>query len=108
VNILAAGLLYRQYGVDSMTMHMQNRASVQIHQLKNINMHRIGVLLHYLVTGTVLGIISLLAVLMALCKSFTCRWRLTKPSRRQQVMVAIPALVAYRYFQRRVVDIIKV
>lgn len=31
-DILATGLLYRQYGLDSMTMHMQNRASVQIHQ----------------------------------------------------------------------------
>lgn len=38
-DILATGLLYRQYGLDSMTMHMQNRASVQVHQLeKNINM----------------------------------------------------------------------
>ena len=33
-DILATGLLYRQYGLDSMTMHMQNRASVQIHQLE--------------------------------------------------------------------------
>ena len=33
-DILATGLMYRQYGLDSMTMHMQNRASVQIHQLE--------------------------------------------------------------------------
>lgn len=36
-DILATGLLYRQYGLESMTMHMQNRASVQIHQLKRIS-----------------------------------------------------------------------
>lgn len=33
-DILATGLLYRQYGLESMTMHMQNRASVQVHQLE--------------------------------------------------------------------------
>ena len=60
-DILATGLLYRQYGLDSMTMHMQNRASVQIHQLeKNINMlGTIGAIAPLLgLLGTVLGIIS--------------------------------------------------
>ena len=59
-DILATGLLYRQYGLESMTMHMQNRASVQIHQLeKNINMlGTIGAIAPLLgLLGTVLGII---------------------------------------------------
>ena len=30
-DVLATGLMHRQYGLDSMTMHMENRASVQIH-----------------------------------------------------------------------------
>jgi biopolymer transport protein ExbB len=60
-DILATGLLYRQYGLESMTMHMQNRASVQVHQLeKNINMlGTIGAIAPLLgLLGTVLGIIS--------------------------------------------------
>ena len=38
-DILATGLLYRQYGLESMTMHMQNRASVQVHQLEKKHQH---------------------------------------------------------------------
>ena len=60
-DILATGLLYRQYGLESMTMDMQNRASVQIHALeKNINMlGTIGAIAPLLgLLGTVLGIIS--------------------------------------------------
>ena len=37
-DILATGIIYRRFGLNSMTMHMENRAGVQIHALeKNIN-----------------------------------------------------------------------
>lgn len=60
-DILASGLMNRQHGIDSMTMHMENRASIAIHQLeKHINMlGTIGAIAPLLgLLGTVLGIIS--------------------------------------------------
>ncbi|WP_201496905.1 MotA/TolQ/ExbB proton channel family protein [Psychrobacter arenosus] len=111
-DILATGLLYRQYGLESMTMHMQNRASVQIHQLeKNINMlGTIGAIAPLLgLLGTVLGIIaSFLAVTdgamqdPTLLAAGVSQALITTAA---GMFVAIPALVAYRYFQRRIVDI---
>lgn len=111
-DILATGLLYRQHGLDSMTMHMQNRASVQIHQLeKNINMlGTIGAIAPLLgLLGTVLGIIvSFLAVTdgsmqdPAMLAGGVSQALITTAG---GMFVAIPALVAYRYYQRRIVDI---
>ena len=111
-DILATGLMYRQYGLESMTMHMQNRASVQIHKLeKNINMlGTIGAIAPLLgLLGTVLGIIaSFLAVTEGAMQDPTLlaagvsQALITTAA---GMFVAIPALVAYRYFQRRIVDI---
>ncbi len=111
-DILATGLMYRQYGLDSMTMHMQNRASVQIHQLeKNINMlGTIGAIAPLLgLLGTVLGIISSFLAITdgamqdpTLLAAGVSQALITTAA---GMIVAIPALVAYRYFQRRVVDI---
>lgn len=111
-DVLATGLLYRQYGLDSMTMHMQNRASVQIHALeKNINMlGTIGAIAPLLgLLGTVLGIIvSFLAVTDGAMKDPTMlaggvsQALITTAG---GMFVAIPALMAYRYFQRRIVDV---
>lgn len=111
-DILATGLMYRQYGLESMTMHMQNRASVQIHALeKNINMlGTIGAITPLLgLLGTVLGIISsFLAITDGAMQDPTMlaagvsQALITTAG---GMFVAIPALVAYRFFQRRVVDI---
>ena len=111
-DILATGLLNRQYGLDSMTLHMQNRASVQVHQLeKNINMlGTIGAIAPLLgLLGTVLGIISSFLAITdgamqdpTLLAAGVSQALITTAA---GMIVAIPALVAYRYFQRRVVDI---
>ena len=111
-DILATGLLHRQYGLESMTMHMQNRASVQIHHLeKNINMlGTIGAIAPLLgLLGTVLGIISSFLAITdgamqdpTLLAAGVSQALITTAA---GMIVAIPSLVAYRYFQRRVVDI---
>lgn len=111
-DILATGLLYRGYGLDSMTMHMENRASVQIHQLeKNINMlGTIGAIAPLLgLLGTVLGIItSFLAITEGSMQDPTMlaagvsQALITTAG---GMVVAIPAVIAYRYFQRKIVDI---
>lgn len=111
-DILATGLLYRQYGLDSMTMHMQNRASVQVHRLeKNINMlGTIGAIAPLLgLLGTVLGIISSFLAITdgamqdpTLLAAGVSQALITTAA---GMVVAIPALVAYRYFQRRIVDV---
>lgn len=111
-DILATGLLYRQYGLESMTMHMQNRASVQVHQLeKNINMlGTIGAIAPLLgLLGTVLGIISSFLAITdgamqdpTLLAAGVSQALITTAA---GMIVAIPALVAYRYFQRRIIDI---
>ena len=111
-DILATGLLYRQYGLDSMTMHMQNRASVQIHALeKNINMlGTIGAITPLLgLLGTVLGIIS--SFLAVSGKAMQDPAMLAEGVSQALIttaggmFVAIPALVAYRFYPRRIVDI---
>lgn len=111
-DVLATGLMYRQYGLESMTMHMQNRASVQIHALeKNINMlGTIGAITPLLgLLGTVLGIISsFLAITDGAMQDPTMlaagvsQALITTAG---GMFVAIPALVVYRFFQRRIVDI---
>ncbi|WP_410471851.1 MotA/TolQ/ExbB proton channel family protein [Faucicola mancuniensis] len=111
-DILATGLLYRQHGIESMTMHMENRASVQIHKLeKNINMlGTIGAIAPLLgLLGTVLGIItSFLAVTdgsmqdPAMLAAGVSQALITTAG---GMFVAIPAVIAYRFFQRRIVDI---
>ncbi len=111
-DILATGLLYRRYGLESMTMHMQNRASVQIHQLeKNINMlGTIGAIAPLLgLLGTVLGIISSFLAITdgamqdpTLLAAGVSQALITTAA---GMIVAIPALVGYRYFQRRIIDI---
>ena len=93
-------------------MHMQNRASVQIHQLeKNINMlGTIGAIAPLLgLLGTVLGIISSFLAITdgamqdpALLAAGVSQALITTAA---GMIVAIPALVAYRYFQRRIIDI---
>ncbi len=111
-DVLATGLLYRQYGIESMTMHMENRASVQIHALeKNINMlGTIGAIAPLLgLLGTVLGIItSFLAITdgamqdPAMLAEGVSQALITTAA---GMIVAIPAVIAFRYFQRRIVDI---
>lgn len=111
-DVLATGLLYRNYGLDSMTMHMENRASVQIHDLeKNINMlGTIGAIAPLLgLLGTVLGIItSFLAITEGAMQDPTMlaagvsQALITTAG---GMVVAIPAVIAYRYFQRRIIDI---
>lgn len=111
-DILATGLLYRQYGLESMTMHMENRASVQVHQLeKNINMlGTIGAIAPLLgLLGTVLGIISSFLAITdgamqdpTLLAAGVSQALITTAA---GMIVAIPALIAYRYFQRRIIDI---
>lgn len=110
-DILGTGLLYRRFGAESMSMHMQNRASVQIaHLEKNINMlGTIGAISPLLgLLGTVLGIItSFLAVTDAMQDPTVLAAGVSQAliTTAGGMFVAIPALVAYRFFQRRIVDI---
>lgn len=111
-DILATGLLHRRYGIESMTLYMQNRASVQIHALeKHINLlGTIGAIAPLLgLLGTVVGIIS---SFLALTEGATQDPTMLAAGISQALIttaggmvVAIPAVIAYRYFQRRVVDI---
>lgn len=111
-DILATGLLNRRHGVSSMTLHMQNRASVQISRLeKNINMlGTIGAIAPLLgLLGTVLGIISSFLAITdgamqdpTLLAAGVSQALITTAA---GMVVAIPSLVAYRFFQRRIVDI---
>jgi biopolymer transport protein ExbB len=111
-DILASGLMNRQHGIDSMTMHMENRASITIHQLeKHINMlGTIGAIAPLLgLLGTVLGIISsFLAITEGAMQDPTMlaagvsQALITTAG---GMLVAIPAVMAYRIFQRRIIDI---
>lgn len=95
-----------------MTLQMQSRASTQIHRLeKNLNLlgtiGNIAPLLGLL--GTVLGIIqSFLAVNAggttdpAMLAGGISQALITTAA---GMLVAIPALVAYRYYQRKVLDL---
>lgn len=111
-DILATGLMNRQYGIQSMTMHMENRASIAIHQLeKNINMlGTIGAIAPLLgLLGTVIGIITAFLAITAgsmqdpaLLAAGVSQALITTAG---GMLVAIPAVIAYRVFQRRIVDI---
>lgn len=111
-DILATGLMNRQYGIHSMTMHMENRASIAIHQLeKNINMlGTIGAIAPLLgLLGTVIGIITAFLAITAgsmqdpaLLAAGVSQALITTAG---GMLVAIPAVIAYRVFQRRIVDI---
>lgn len=111
-DILATGILNAGAGLDYMTLQMQSRASTQIHRLeKNLNLlgtiGNVAPLLGLL--GTVLGIIqSFLAVNAggttdpALLAGGISQALITTAA---GMLVAIPALVAYRYYQRKVLDL---
>lgn len=111
-DILAVGVLNAGAGLDYMTLQMQSRASTQIHRLeKNLNLlgtiGNVAPLLGLL--GTVLGIIqSFLAVNAggatdpALLAGGISQALITTAA---GMLVAIPALVAYRYYQRKVLDL---
>lgn len=111
-DILATGILNAGAGLDYMTLQMQSRASTQIHRLeKNLNLlgtiGNIAPLLGLL--GTVLGIIqSFLAVNAggttdpALLAGGISQALITTAA---GMLVAIPALIAYRYYQRKVLDL---
>ena len=111
-DILATGVSNASAGLDYMTLQMQSRASTQIHRLeKNLNLlgtiGNIAPLLGLL--GTVLGIIqSFLAVNAggttdpALLAGGISQALITTAA---GMLVAIPALVAYRYYQRKVLDL---
>lgn len=111
-DILASGLMNRQHGIDSMTMHMENRASIAIHQLeKHINMlGTIGAIAPLLgLLGTVLGIISsFLAITEGAMQDPTMLAASVSQAlitTAGGMLVAIPAVMAYRIFQRRIIDI---
>lgn len=111
-DILATGIMHAQSGLELMTMHMQSRASAHIHHLeKNLNLlgtiGNIAPLLGLL--GTVLGIIeSFLAVGTdgmsdpALMAAGISQALITTAA---GMAVAIPAMTAYRYYQRKVLDL---
>jgi biopolymer transport protein ExbB len=111
-DLLATGIQYSGGGLEYMTLQMQNRASTLIHRLeKNLNLlgtiGNIAPLLGLL--GTVLGIIeSFLAVNVggntdpALLASGISQALMTTAA---GMIVAIPSLVAYRHYQRKVADL---
>ncbi|MEC7121232.1 MAG: MotA/TolQ/ExbB proton channel family protein [Pseudomonadota bacterium] len=111
-DVLATGVLNAGAGLDYMTLQMQSRASTQIHRLeKNLNLlgtiGNISPLLGLL--GTVLGIIqSFLAVNAggmtdpAMMAGGISQALITTAA---GMVVAVPALVAYRYYQRKVLDL---
>jgi biopolymer transport protein ExbB len=110
-DLLATGIQYSGGGLEYMTLQMQNRASTLIHRLeKNLNLlgtiGNIAPLLGLL--GTVLGIIeSFLAVNVggntdpALLAAGISQALMSTAA---GMVVAIPALIAYRHYQRKVAD----
>jgi biopolymer transport protein ExbB len=111
-DLLATGIQYSSGGLEYMTLQMQNRASTLIHRLeKHLNLlgtiGNIAPLLGLL--GTVLGIIeSFLAVNVGgntdpamLAAGISQALMSTAAG----MFVAIPALIAYRYYQRKVADL---
>jgi len=111
-DLLATGIQYSSGGLEYMTLQIQNRASTLIHRLeKHLNLlgtiGNIAPLLGLL--GTVLGIIeSFLAVNVGgntdpamLAAGISQALMSTAAG----MFVAIPALIAYRYYQRKVADL---
>lgn len=111
-DVLATGLLNAEHGTQVMAMHMANRAGVQIHKLeKNINLlGTIGAIAPLLgLLGTVLGIISSFLAISdgalqdpTLLASGVSQALITTAA---GMFVAIPAMMAYRHYQRKIVDI---
>lgn len=111
-DLLATGIEYSGGGLEYMTLQMQNRASTLIHRLeKNLNLlgtiGNIAPLLGLL--GTVLGIIeSFLAVNVggntdpALLAAGISQALMSTAA---GMVVAIPSLIAYRHYQRKVADL---
>ncbi|MDE2419917.1 MAG: MotA/TolQ/ExbB proton channel family protein [Gammaproteobacteria bacterium] len=110
-DLLATGIQYSGGGLEYMTLQMQNRASTLIHRLeKHLNLlgtiGNIAPLLGLL--GTVLGIIeSFLAVNVggntdpAMLASGISQALMSTAA---GMIVAIPSLIAYRHYQRKVAD----
>ena len=110
-DLLATGIQYSGGGLEYMTLQMQNRASTLIHRLeKNLNLlgtiGNIAPLLGLL--GTVLGIIeSFLAVNVggntdpAMLASGISQALMSTAA---GMVVAIPSLIAYRHYQRKIAD----
>ncbi|GAA5006252.1 MotA/TolQ/ExbB proton channel family protein [Acinetobacter puyangensis] len=111
--ILQKGYMFRFKNAEFVKIQMQTEASVQISQLeKNINfLGTIGAIAPLLgLLGTVLGIIeAFLAVNSggvtdpAMLANGVSKALITTAA---GMIVAIPALVAYRYFQRVVVELV--
>ncbi|TXI81481.1 MAG: MotA/TolQ/ExbB proton channel family protein [Crocinitomicaceae bacterium] len=111
--ILQKGYMFRFKGAEFVKIQMQTEASVQIAQLeKNINfLGTIGSIAPLLgLLGTVLGIIeAFLAVNSggmtdpAMLANGVSKALITTAA---GMIVAIPALIAYRYFQRVVVELV--
>ncbi len=110
-DLLATGIEYSSGGFEYMTLQMQNRASVLIHRLeKNLNLlGTIGTVAPLLgLLGTVIGIIeSFLAVNIGgntdpaqLASGISQALMCTAAG----MIVAIPALISCRYYQRKVAD----
>ncbi|RZA01288.1 MAG: MotA/TolQ/ExbB proton channel family protein [Moraxellaceae bacterium] len=111
-DMLATGLESRSYGFQFTENQMQARANELIHQLeKNLNfLGTIGAIAPLLgLLGTVIGIIvSFMAVNAggvtdpAMLAAGISQALITTAA---GMVVAIPALIAYRYFQRKIVDV---
>ncbi len=111
-DVLGSGIEHAQNGLDYMTLQMQGRASVQI--------HRLGRYLTLLGTiGSIAPLLGLLGTVVGIIESFLAvsSSGLTDPALMTTgisqaliataagMVVAIPAMVAHRYFQHRVVDL---
>ncbi len=111
-SVLATGIRFAPSGLEAMQLHMQNSASVVIHALeRHLNLlGTIGQIAPLLgLMGTVLGIIeSFMAVTSggnadpALLAAGISQALITTAA---GMAVAVPALVAYRHYQRKVVDL---
>lgn len=111
-DVLATGIRFAGGGLDYMQMQMQTRASTRIHELeKNLNLlgtiGQIAPLLGLL--GTVLGIIEAFMAVNsggatdpAMLAAGISQALITTAA---GMVVAVPALVAYRYYQRKVIDL---
>lgn len=111
-HVLATGIENAASGLDFMTLQMQSQASAQIHRMeKNLNLlGTIGSISPLLgLLGTVLGIIEAFMAVNAggmtdpsLLASGISQALITTAG---GMVVAIPAMVGFRYFQRHVVDL---
>lgn len=111
-DMLATGIQSRAHGFQFTENQMQTRANELIHQLeKNLNfLGTIGAIAPLLgLLGTVIGIIGAFMAVNAggvtdpaMLAAGVSQALITTAA---GMVVAIPALIAYRYFQRKIVDI---